>query len=115
MSSRLLPEVTPPRRDFTSKLIHAELRGLRLLIEALEAYDEKSEEDFSKVISVVLAHRFNQVELAEEFKVSIGTISRWKSAKSCPPSYARGVIVDTLCNKLVAEVNRTSKEFQMVG
>lgn len=90
------------RSPFYSKLAEAELKSLKLLTDVLEAYDEHSAEDFSDVIDVVVANRFSQSELAAEFKVSPGTISRWRDGKSCPPSYARRVIVDRLREMLVA-------------
>ncbi|MDQ0466568.1 hypothetical protein QO010_004363 [Caulobacter ginsengisoli] len=89
-------ETTDGRSVFHAKLANVERQRLKLLVDVLEAYDPKSEEDFADVIDLVLNNRFTPTELALEFKVSVGTVSRWRSGKSCPPTYARGVIVNRL-------------------
>ncbi|MEQ1754683.1 MAG: hypothetical protein ABL973_11180 [Micropepsaceae bacterium] len=81
----------------TSALAHelaiAEVEGLKRLVAVLDKYDSDSEEDFSAVVDCVLNGRFQPTELADEFRVSLGTISRWRAGKSAPITYARGVIV----------------------
>jgi hypothetical protein len=85
---------------FAKDLAAAELESLRRLAGVLERFDAKRERDFAMVIASVLRSRFTQRELAETFKVSVGTISRWAAGVSAPPSYARGVIVSTLRDML---------------
>jgi hypothetical protein len=103
------------RRQFHSKLFDARVQGLKLLADALESYDEQSEDDFADVIDSVIDHRFSPGELAAEFKVSVSTVSRWKDGKSCPPAYARRVIVDRVREMLVASISVRRRTFELVN
>jgi len=85
---------------FAKELASAELESLRRLAAVLDRFDASRERDFAMVISAVLKSRFTQRELADAFKVSVGTISRWSAGISCPPSFVRGVIVATLRDML---------------
>ena len=87
---------------FHSRLFKAQLAGLKLLVDVLDSYDENSEEDFSDIIRVTIESRFSPNELSSKFKVSISTISRWKDRKSCPPSYARKIIVHEIKEMIVS-------------
>lgn len=90
---------------FAKELATAELESLRRLASVLERFDPKRESDFSMVVAAVLRIRFSQRELADKFKVSPGTISRWAAGASAPPSYARGVIVAQLRDVLTGELS----------
>jgi hypothetical protein len=103
------------RGPFQNKLLGARVQGLKLLADALESYDEESEEDFADVIDSVIDHRFSPSELAAEFKVSISTISRWKDRKSCPPAYARRVIVARIREMLVTSISARRRKLEPVS
>jgi DNA-binding transcriptional regulator YiaG len=103
------------RTRFHSKLNEAEAKGLKLLADALESYDEQSEEDFADVIDAVIRNRFSPTEISNEFKVSVSTVSRWKDRRSCPPAYARRVIVDKLREMLVASIGIRQRNLEIVG
>lgn len=92
------------RSQFQSKLVSAEFQGLKLLVVALDAYDERSEDDFADVIDAVLVNRFTPAEIAAEFKVSVATVSRWRASKCAPVAHARGVIVNGLREMLVQTI-----------
>lgn len=103
-----------PGGKFHSRLLKAQLEGLKLLVDVLDGYDEKSEDDFANVIRVVIESRFNPSELAAKFKVSISTISRWKDRKSCPPSYARKVIVSEIKSMIVSSFTEKSAHLHLI-
>ncbi|MGD0144062.1 MAG: hypothetical protein ABSC92_12955 [Rhizomicrobium sp.] len=86
-------------------IVNTELAHLRDLAAALESYESARTDDFAVIIDMVLRGRFNQNELAAEFKVSPGTISRWRAGRSCPPAYARAGIVGRIRELLVASAN----------
>jgi hypothetical protein len=90
---------------FARAITNTELTHLSKLAADLERYDAGSADDFAVAIDMVLRGRFNQAELAAEFKVSPGTISRWRAGRSCPPQYARATIVDRIREMLVASAN----------
>jgi len=94
---------------FIEKLQNAELKSLKLLADALESYDENSDEDFSHIIGSVIRNNFNPNELSQEFKVSVSTISRWKDRRSCPPAYARKVIVERIREMLVSSIGERAR------
>ena len=105
-------ENTQPRISrFSERLLNADYESLRLVASALDYYDSNSEEDFALAIDAVLRNRFNQAELASEFKVSEGTISRWRSGKSCPPKYARAVIVEQLRENLIQSATPAQRKY----
>jgi hypothetical protein len=90
---------------FARAIVKTELSHLRELAADLERYDATNADDFAVAIDMVLRGRFNQTELAAEFKVSAGTISRWRSGRSCPPQYARATIIDRIREMLIASAN----------
>ena len=101
-----LPQVGTPISHFAKEIATAELEGLNKLARLLDRYDSESEDDFGVVIESVLRSRFNQNELAAEFKVSPGTISRWRAGKSCPPAMVREVIVARVRDMLLETATR---------
>jgi len=94
---------------FIEKLQNAEVKSLKLLADALESYDENSDEDFSHIIGSVIRNHFNPNELSQEFKVSVSTISRWKDRRSCPPAYARKVIVERIREMIVSSIGERAR------
>ncbi|MEO0875968.1 MAG: hypothetical protein AAFY48_15335 [Bacteroidota bacterium] len=96
---------------FSRLILHADYQSLKLIAAALDYYDPQSEVDFAEAIDIVLRNRFSQAQLAAEFKVSEGTISRWRAGKSCPPSYARKVIVEQLREMLIHSATPEQREF----
>lgn len=99
---------------FFEKLQNAEVRSLKLLADALDSYDQESDEDFSHIIGSVIRNHFNPSELAQEFKVSVSTISRWKDRRSCPPAYVRRVIVERIREMLVASIGERTRILNIV-
>jgi hypothetical protein len=83
--------------------------SLKYISDQLELYDRRNEDDFAVIIDAVIEQRFSPVDLSHEFKVSEGTISRWRSGKSCPPEYARGVIVDRIRGMVGASISNVAK------
>lgn len=81
------------RTSFHSRLLQAQLTGLKLFADILDSYDENSENDFAEIIKAAIESRFSAGELALKFRVSVSTVSRWKDGRSCPPPYARKAIV----------------------
>jgi len=99
---------------FHARLFKAQLDGLKLLVDVLDGFDENSEDDFSDIIRVVIESRFSPSELASKFKVSVSTISRWKDRKSCPPAYARKVIVQEIKDMIVQSFAEKQRVLQLV-
>jgi hypothetical protein len=86
----------PPVSYFEVRLEEAQFQNIKRLAGILETYVPDDGAAFKKIIGAVLKSGFTQNELAAEFKVAPGTVSRWKDGLSCPASYVRGVIVDRL-------------------
>lgn len=104
-------EVSSIRSSFADQVFDAEYQSLNLIASALDSYDANSEEDFATAIEIVVRNRFNQAEIAAEFKVSEGTVSRWRRGKSCPPKYARATIVEQLREKLIHSASPEQKRY----
>jgi Trp operon repressor len=96
------------KSDFSNELAAAEVESLRRLARVLERYNADDERDFAMVIAAVLRQRFSGRELAETFKVSPGTISRWAAGLSCPPSHVRATYVAMIRDLLVGSVESIS-------
>lgn len=104
-------ELTLPSSRFSTMVLRADYQSLKLIASALDYYDAQSEVDFASAVDIVLKNRFSQAQLAAEFKVSEGTVSRWRSGKSCPPAYARGVIVEQLREMLIHSASPEQRQF----
>lgn len=65
-----------------------------LVKDALRSYDPEDRESFRKVLGMALATgQINQGALAEEFKVSAATMSRWLSGRTAPmPGFREAVV-----------------------
>jgi hypothetical protein len=98
-----------PITDFAKSITNAKLEGLTVLARALERYAPEREDDFQLAIDAALG-MFSQSEFAAEFKVSAGTISRWRTGTSCPPSLVREVIVSRIRDMLLKRVTQIKSE-----
>jgi hypothetical protein len=67
----------------------------------MRQYDPKDESSFAAIVSSCLAAGLKPMALADEFKVSSATISRWQSGKSIPAELVRGVVVNRLIDLLI--------------
>lgn len=90
---------------FARAIVKADLDHLSQLAAVIERYEPSNTDDFAVLIESVLRGRFNQAELAAEFRVSPGTVSRWRAGRSCPPEYARATIVNRIREMIVASAN----------
>ncbi len=89
---------------FGRQLAASELGHLREFSEQLAAYEEDDKEGFAAVVFACLSRGITQTQLADEFRVSAATISRWASGKSVPPAYSRGNIVTRIRRLILDEV-----------
>jgi DNA-binding transcriptional regulator YiaG len=52
--------------------------------------------NFAETINEIIETGFSPMEVATEFKVSLGTVERWRAGKSVPPTLARNAIISRI-------------------
>ena len=65
--------------SFGHRLAESELGYWRQIVTQLEEYREEDKAAFSTIVAVCNQHGLTQGKLADEFRVSTATISRWPS------------------------------------
>lgn len=85
-------------------------QSLRHLGHVLDAYDERSPDDFAAIVEALIQNGLTPQIIAAEFKVSVATISRWAAGKTAPVPYARGVYVRRLREMLNMTFVRLTNE-----
>lgn len=68
-----------------------------------------SEKDWFRQLIYEATQKVGEEILAEEFKVSVGTIRRWVAGRSVPPEYSRKVIEGRV-GALLKEANEKQKK-----
>ena len=86
--------------SFKSRLLQTQVQQAREYATLLSDYNPTDKAAFAGIIEGCTRHGLTQAELADEFKVSPATISRWCRSKSIPPEYVRGVIVERVAKLL---------------
>lgn len=86
------------------RLAMSERDRLREFADQLATYEEDDKEGFAAVVFACLSRGITQTQLADEFRVSAATISRWAAGKSVPPAYSRGNIVTRIRRLILDEV-----------
>jgi DNA-binding transcriptional regulator YiaG len=92
---------------FGEELARFEIDHVSRLIERLRQYDPQDKPGFAGVIAAAMRYGPSQNAIAEEFRVSPATISRWANGRSVPAAHSRGVIVEAICNMLQKEIKET--------
>lgn len=85
-------------------LAEGELDYWRQIVTQLEEYREEDKATFSTIVALCNQHGLTQGKLADEFRVSTATISRWARGKSMPPAYSRGTIVSRIRRLILSEI-----------
>ena len=86
------------------RLAESELDYSRQFVAQLEEYREEDKAAFSTIVAACLRHGLTQGKLADEFRVSTATISRWATGKSMPPAYSRGNIISRIRRLILSEI-----------
>jgi hypoxanthine-guanine phosphoribosyltransferase len=78
------------------------LRQAITFLHGLQFFNSGNRAEFARAVASATRFGLTTEDLMDEFHVSRGTISRWITGKSTPPSYTREVIVGRIC-KLLAQ------------
>ena len=83
----------PANSKLTTRLLAESAKHFRTIAKLAERFESDDEEAFTQILRHCVAAGVTQVRLADEFKVSPGTISRWQAGKSMPAQLVRAVII----------------------
>jgi hypothetical protein len=90
-------------RSFRGRLAQAEIAATQHVV-VLEGFDGRSEADFAAPVGAAIRAGLQPVDVAAEFKVGTGTVSRWKDGISCPAEYARAIVAERIAGMLADRV-----------
>lgn len=88
-------------------IVDNEIESARRLAEILADYTPEDKAAFGVAIAAAILHGLPQADLAVDFGVSQGTVSRWAAGRSIPPQYVRATIIDRIRERLVASGKTT--------
>ena len=94
------------------QLAVSELDNSRRFVGQLADYREEDRATFPTIVTACLLHGLTQGKLADEFRVSTATISRWAKGKSMPPAYSRGNIVSRIRQLILNEIEEAEPLIQ---
>ncbi len=79
--------------SWRSNLLKLRLNRLDRAIEHLKSYQGEYKSAFAPALNEALAFGFQKSDLAEEFRVSPSTVTRWIDGEACPPKRTRAAII----------------------
>lgn len=91
-------------------IVQNEVETTRRLIQYIESYNAEDKTAFVAIISASINRGLAQAEIAAEFGVSPGTVSRWVAGKSIPAQYSRDTIVHRI-GKLLENLAEEQLQF----
>jgi hypothetical protein len=105
---------TPARKDLPREIVEPHAQSLEKFANVLASsrLDSKNSDHFMKIINAAVNYyRVAPEDIATQFNVSRGTISRWTSGKSLPHVMMRTVITEWLKKYVLDKANEIKAQY----